>query len=345
MGAGLASGQHLRKYALPPVEVVQRFVRYDPESGLVEVYRERHGRWSAPAPRAHRYVVFIICDGERRYSVMAHRVAWVLMTGEWPRGFVDHLDGNTRNNCWSNLRDVSPSGNQISRYQRARGEAPQPTAAVADALSAWRHGQGVAQKRSWRKRAALAGRNVPVEWARERFSYDPLTGRIGRRQTGEAASCHVVAGYEVWAFTRDGFHCQVKGHQIAFACMTGQWPLGVVDHVNGDRQDNRWSNLRDVSHRSNMLNSSLVKGASHIAPVVKRGERFWRVHMQHAGRRFVTSRMCFGHAVALRAAMLARRCDGTDVGPVPAARAALARIDAHKAALSALPLFAVAGRP
>ncbi len=29
------------------------------------------------------------------------------MTGEWPQGHIDHLDGDSLNHAWSNLRDVS----------------------------------------------------------------------------------------------------------------------------------------------------------------------------------------------------------------------------------------------
>ena len=45
-----------------------------------------------------------------------------------------------------------------------------------------------------------------------------------------------------------------KAHRLAWLYMTGQWPLDVVDHENNNRADNRWVNLRVVSHRQNTLN-------------------------------------------------------------------------------------------
>jgi hypothetical protein len=44
-------------------------------------------------------------------SVAAHRLIWLLMTGEWPQGHIDHIDGDTTNNRWRNLRDVEPGEN------------------------------------------------------------------------------------------------------------------------------------------------------------------------------------------------------------------------------------------
>ena len=41
----------------------------------------------------------------------AHRLAWYLMTGDWPKHQIDHIDGNRANNKFSNLRDVTCSVN------------------------------------------------------------------------------------------------------------------------------------------------------------------------------------------------------------------------------------------
>ena len=46
---------------------------------------------------------------------MVHRVIVLLMTGDWPKGVVDHMDGAKLNNAWTNLRDVSVRVNQQNR--------------------------------------------------------------------------------------------------------------------------------------------------------------------------------------------------------------------------------------
>ena len=45
----------------------------------------------------------------------AHRLIWMWLTGELPVDCIDHIDRNTSNNLWFNLRDVSLTENQYNR--------------------------------------------------------------------------------------------------------------------------------------------------------------------------------------------------------------------------------------
>jgi hypothetical protein len=45
----------------------------------------------------------------------AHRVIWVIMTGEWPKDEVDHFDLDRGNNRWTNLREADEFQNAQNR--------------------------------------------------------------------------------------------------------------------------------------------------------------------------------------------------------------------------------------
>ena len=45
---------------------------------------------------------------------LAHRIIWLMMTGECPKE-IDHIDGNRSNNKWNNLRDGSRLQNTRNR--------------------------------------------------------------------------------------------------------------------------------------------------------------------------------------------------------------------------------------
>lgn len=49
---------------------------------------------------------------------------------------------------------------------------------------------------------------------------------------------------------------RVTAHRIIWAMVTGSYPETDIDHVNGDRADNRWKNLRLASRAENCRNSS-----------------------------------------------------------------------------------------
>jgi hypothetical protein len=70
------------------------------------------------------------------------------------------------------------------------------------------------------------------------------------------------------------------------AMTTGHWPNGDVDHINGDRQDNRICNLRNVTRSENCMNSSISKrNKSGVLGVCWTSrERKWLAQIQHNGK-------------------------------------------------------------
>lgn len=77
-------------------------------------------------------------------------------------------------------------------------------------------------------------------------------------------------------------------HRIAIAITTGEWPRSQVDHINGDKIDNRLVNLRVVDtaqnnwNRRRASNSSGFKGVNYNtntkgweARIMARGKRIY----------------------------------------------------------------------
>jgi hypothetical protein len=100
-------------------ERLRELVHYCPETGIF-THLESKGRkkagTTAGSLRLDEYV-YIMISGTR---AMAHRFAWLYMTGEWPVADIDHIDGNKSNNSFNNLRDVSRSVNAQNQNRAKR---------------------------------------------------------------------------------------------------------------------------------------------------------------------------------------------------------------------------------
>lgn len=89
-----------------------------------------------------------------------------------------------------------------------------------------------------------------IEELRSVFGYEPEAGAVYRLDTGARVGAKRPDG---------GFQVSYKRklyltHRLAWALVRGVWPNDQIDHINGDRADNRLANLRDVDHKTNMEN-------------------------------------------------------------------------------------------
>lgn len=64
-------------------------------------------------------------------------------------------------------------------------------------------------------------------------------------------------------------------HRLAFLYMTGDFPESHIDHINHDRSDNRWENLRQVSNGENNKNQSCYKNNKSGVTGVRRVGPVW----------------------------------------------------------------------
>lgn len=127
------------------------------------------------------------------------------------------------------------------------------------------------------------------ERLKELLHYDRDTGVFTRIKTTSSRAIEGnVAGYVgSGGYLRVRVDCRVYFcHRLAWLYEYGEFPSKFMDHINGDRQDNRISNLRQVSLSQNgfnrkmqSTNTSGVKGVSWCKEMKK-----WRAVIMHEGK-------------------------------------------------------------
>jgi len=94
-----------------------------------------------------------------------------------------------------------------------------------------------------------------------------MTWRAKRGSVNIGDSCGSVNGHGYLTIQLKGRRYQA--HRIAFLYMMGVFPTNQIDHINGNKLDNRWVNLRPVTHRENGMNCPLrVNNKTGIPGVV-----------------------------------------------------------------------------
>lgn len=132
---------------------------------------------------------------------------------------------------------------------------------------------------------------ITLDELKDRYSYDPDSGVISRlKRYGRSRA---VIG-PITSTSREGYvivnHGQekFKAHRLAFLFMLGRMPDGDIDHIDGVRSNNKWSNLRAASRSENMKNiggrknnASGFRGVSFYA----RDGR-WKAQAQIDGKKY-----------------------------------------------------------
>lgn len=120
-----------------------------------------------------------------------------------------------------------------------------------------------------------------VEELRSLLDYDPGTGVFTlKRPLPRGPLGKLPAGSPVGNLNADGyisisvFGKTRKAHRLAWFHVTGEWPQDELDHLNGNRSDNRIRNLARVTRAENNQNRRARTGATGVPGVCKKGKRF-----------------------------------------------------------------------
>jgi hypothetical protein len=94
---------------------VRYLLRYNPKTGNLvwNVNRPPRGKKGRIAGVADPNGYIRIGIKGRMY--FAHRLAFLIMTGRWPKHIIDHKNGRTGDNRWHKIRDVTPSQSSQNR--------------------------------------------------------------------------------------------------------------------------------------------------------------------------------------------------------------------------------------
>lgn len=111
---------------------------------------------------------------------------------------------------------------------------------------------------------------LTAEILKQRLTYNPNTGIFIWNRNGKVAGHKNPRGYISIRIDGQSF----LAHRLAHLYMTGQWPIGQVDHKTD--KSNRWENLRPATNAENLRNTQLrvnnITGYKGVSLVKKTGK-------------------------------------------------------------------------
>lgn len=124
------------------------------------------------------------------------------------------------------------------------------------------------------------------ERLRELLHYDPDLGWFMRK----VGRCRWREGEVAGALNEDGYvvikldDVQHAAHRLAWLYMTGSWPSQHIDHIDGQRSNNAFINLRDVTKSINAQNMRKARIDSTSGFLgASRHKKGWQAQLQVGG--------------------------------------------------------------
>lgn len=220
------------EHGIPSLESVSEMLEYVSDTGKF-IWKVSHGNGVASGVEAGhicpRSGYLFLRINRRLYR--ASRLAWLFSHGHWPEREVEYINGNRLDNRISNLalRTEMP-GRRVSKKPGRDGKAPILTA----------------------------------DYVRDRLIYNMDTGEF-RWRHGAGKHGHIPAGSIAGSLDNQGYRrislydYPFSAARLAYLYVVGAWPAWELDHINNDRDDNRWFNLRLCTPSQNKQNRRIGK--------------------------------------------------------------------------------------
>lgn len=135
--------------------------------------------------------------------------------------------------------------------------------------------------------------DIPIDELRKLFTYDAETGRLIWSKTSNARA---VEGSQAGCLNRKGYRLiglhgrQYRAHRIVVALNDGKWPPEelFIDHIDGNRDNNRLTNLRLCTPSENQHNRIIPSNNTSglLGVSYDRQDRNWRASICVRRKRF-----------------------------------------------------------
>lgn len=144
----------------------------------------------------------------------------------------------------------------------------------------------------------MAAKDLPdPELLRKLLRYEPETGKLFWRERpremfsdercGKTWNTRYAGKESFTANSSDGYRSgsvlskPYLAHRIIWAIVHDEWPPEQIDHINGNRMDNRIENLRAVSHAENAKNQRPTRNnaAGVMGVQWAKREKAWRARI------------------------------------------------------------------